>query len=228
VTTVPTRPTRSVPRSDRGRSAHPEAAARRTEVEQLRMAAHDEVVDVTVVLPVYNEVGHIEEELARTVAASRPATTSTTSTSTTTARPTAPATSSSGSTPPAPTRGCATSRGPATAAPAPSGGSARRRPRAHRGLDRRRHDLPERAHPRVRPDARRRPVLRPGRRRAHLGGGHLQAAARPGEVDDPQDRVVPHRHEDPGPEQRAAGVPPRGGRCPTCRCCRRASPASRR
>ena len=67
--TVPTRPTRSVPRSDRGAPRTREAAARRTEVEQLRMAAADEVVDVTVVLPVYNEVGHIEEELARTVAA---------------------------------------------------------------------------------------------------------------------------------------------------------------
>jgi glycosyltransferase involved in cell wall biosynthesis len=58
-----------VPRSDRGAPRTREAAARRTEVEQLRMAATDELVDVTVVLPVYNEVGHIEEELARTVAA---------------------------------------------------------------------------------------------------------------------------------------------------------------
>ena len=58
-----------MPRSDRGAPRTREAAARRTEVEQLRMAAADEVVDVTVVLPVYNEVGHIEEELARTVAA---------------------------------------------------------------------------------------------------------------------------------------------------------------
>jgi len=67
--TVPTRTTRSAPRSDRGAPRTREAAARRTEVEQLRMAAADEVVDVTVVLPVFNEVGHIEEELARTVAA---------------------------------------------------------------------------------------------------------------------------------------------------------------
>jgi len=62
-------PHRSAPRSDRGLPRSREAAARRTEVEQLRTAAHDEDVDVTVVFPVYNEAGHIEEELARTVAA---------------------------------------------------------------------------------------------------------------------------------------------------------------
>jgi glycosyltransferase involved in cell wall biosynthesis len=61
--------TRSLPRTDRDAPHTREAAARRTEVEQMRSAAEDEVVDVTVVLPVYNEVGHIEEELARTVAA---------------------------------------------------------------------------------------------------------------------------------------------------------------
>ena len=42
-----------------------QAAARRTEVEQLTAAALDEKVDVTVVLPCYNEVGHVEEELVR-------------------------------------------------------------------------------------------------------------------------------------------------------------------
>ena len=43
--------------------------ARRAQVEPLRTTGPEEQVDITLVLPVYDEVGHIEEELARTVAA---------------------------------------------------------------------------------------------------------------------------------------------------------------
>ena len=60
---------KAAPRTDKATPRTRDAAARRTEVEQMRLAASDEVVDITLVLPVYNEVGHIEEELARTVAA---------------------------------------------------------------------------------------------------------------------------------------------------------------
>ena len=45
------------------------AAARRTEVEQLHAAAADGPIDVTVVLPCFNEVGHVEQELVRIAAA---------------------------------------------------------------------------------------------------------------------------------------------------------------
>ena len=51
-------------------------------------------------------------------------------------------------------------------------------PGRHRGLDRRRPDLPERAYPRVRRHARRRPDDRPGGGRAHQRGRH--AEDRPG------------------------------------------------
>ena len=44
-------------------------AARRAELEQLERAAAEEAVDVTVVLPVFNEVGHVEAELVRISAA---------------------------------------------------------------------------------------------------------------------------------------------------------------
>ncbi len=102
------------------------------------------------------------------------------------------------------------------------------RPRPDRGLDRRRHDLPERAHPRARPLPGRPPRRRPGRRRAHHRAGHPQAPAGAGEVGHPQDRRVAGRDQDPRPQLRAAGVPARASRCPTCGCCRPGSPASPR
>ena len=44
-------------------------AARRTDVEHLHAGHDGEAVDVTVVLPCFNEVGHVEEELVRIAAA---------------------------------------------------------------------------------------------------------------------------------------------------------------
>ena len=58
-------------------------------------------------------------------------------------------------------------------------------------------------------DARGGPELRPGRRRADVGGGHPQGAARAGEVGHPQGRRDADRHDDPRPQLRAAGLPPR-------------------
>ena len=72
------------------------------------------------------------------------------------------------------------------------------------------------------------PTLRPGRRCPHHRGGHPQVAAAAGQVAHPQDRRAADQPADPGPELRAAGVPPRRSRCPTCGCCRPGSPASRR
>jgi len=51
------------------RAAASAQLARRTQVEPLRPTDLEEQVDITLVLPVYDEVGHIEQELARTVAA---------------------------------------------------------------------------------------------------------------------------------------------------------------
>ena len=82
-----------------------------------------------------------------------------------------------------------------------------------RRLDRRRHDLPERSHSRVRRHAGRRSVDRPGRRGAHQRGGHAQGGPGPGQVVHPQAGREAHQLRDPGPELRAARVPP--GRRPT-------------
>ena len=59
----------SAPRTDRAAPRSRETVARRAELERARAAAADEVVDLTLVLPVFNEVGHIEQELARCVKA---------------------------------------------------------------------------------------------------------------------------------------------------------------
>ena len=101
-------------------------------------------------------------------------------------------------------------------------------PRRDRRVDRRRHDLRERAHPRARAHPARRRHLRPGRRRPHHRGGHPQVGPGAGEVADPQDRRVADQVEDPRPQLRPARLPPRRVACPTCGCCRPGSRASRR
>lgn len=58
------------PPADRKATAKALAAtARPPRLDRRQPGSAEEVVDVTLVLPVYNEVGHIEQELARTVAA---------------------------------------------------------------------------------------------------------------------------------------------------------------
>ena len=52
--------------------------------------------------------------------------------------------------------------------------------------------------------------LRPGRRRADHRGGHPQVGPGAGQVGHPQDRRAADQPDDPGPQLRAAGVPPRG------------------
>ena len=84
-------------------------------------------------------------------------------------------------------------------------------PRRDRRLDRRRHDLRERADPRARPHPARRRQLRPGRRRADHRGGHPQVGPGAGQVGHPQDRRAPVEPEDPRPQLGAARVPPHGG-----------------
>ncbi len=95
----------------------------------------------------------------------------------------------------------------------------RRRPRPHRRLDRRRHDLPERADPRVRPVPGRPARRRPGRRGPDERAGHDQVPPGAGQVDHPQDR------RDARPVRRSPTSTPACGRsgarcrCPTCDCC---------
>ncbi len=85
-----------------------------------------------------------------------------------------------------------------------------RRLRPDRGVDRCRHDLPERAHSRVRAVPARPSRHRPGRRRPHERAGDAQVPSRPGEVGHPQDRRVAVVDVDPGPQLGPAGVPARG------------------
>ncbi len=80
-----------------------------------------------------------------------------------------------------------------------------------RRVDRRRHDLRERAHPRARADPARRPDLRPGRRRPHHRGGHPQVGPGAREVADPQGRRAADQPEDPRPQLRPARLPAQRG-----------------
>lgn len=82
--------------------------------------------------------------------------------------------------------------------------------RRDRGVDRRRHVLPERADSRAGGRPRHRPGRRPGRRGAHVRGGDAQGAAGARQVVHPQGRRAAHQHQDPRPELGAARVPPRG------------------
>ena len=78
------------------------------------------------------------------------------------------------------------------------------RARAHHGLDRRRHVVPERHDARARQGAR---GLRPSRRRAPHRSRHAQRAAGSREVVHPQARQLPLAHEDPRPQLRIPRVP---------------------
>ena len=80
----------------------------------------------------------------------------------------------------------------------------------HRGLDRRRPDLPERAHPRVRRDPRRGPDHRPGGGRAHQRGRHAQGLPRAGQMVRAQAGRTAHQRRHPRPELGPAGVPALG------------------
>ena len=80
--------------------------------------------------------------------------------------------------------------------------------RADRGLDRRRHDVPERADPRVRAVPARQPGRRPGGRRPDHRAGHPQVPPGAGEVGDPQGRRAARADQDPGPQLGPAGLPP--------------------
>jgi glycosyltransferase involved in cell wall biosynthesis len=216
-----------VPRSDRSAPRTREAAARRTEVEQLRLAANDELVDVTVVLPVYNEVGHIEEELARTVAALEASDYvydldvyddgSTDGT-----RDILKRIDAEGVYPRMRYIPRARNGGSGTIRRIGSQ-EARGRIVAWTDADMTypNERIPEFVQMLDDDPSFDQVVGAAPRRRAPT------SCSRPGEVDDPQDRVVPHRTKIPDLNS-GCGCSGARSRCPTCRCCRRASPASRR
>ena len=93
------------------------------------------------------------------------------------------------------------------------------------GVDRRRHDVPERHDPAAREGAR---GLRPGRRRPHHRRGHGQGAARSREVADPQARAAssPARRSPTSTPASARSAPT--SRASTSTSCRSGSRASRR